>query len=51
MQCCNYYVHVHMSVLGNCGLSVHGCVCFTPGIFDDDFIEERKKGLEEFVNK
>ena len=27
------------------------CVCFTAGIFDDDFIEERKKGLEEFVNK
>ena len=21
------------------------------GIFDDDFIEERKKGLEEFINK
>ena len=21
------------------------------GLFDDDFIEERKKGLEEFINK
>ena len=21
------------------------------GIFDDDFIEDRRKGLEEFVNK
>jgi sorting nexin-3/12 len=21
------------------------------GIFDDDFIEDRRKGLEEFINK
>ena len=26
------------------------CLCST-GIFEDDFIEERMKGLEEFINK
>ena len=36
-----------------CGLWVDVSVymLFCVGIFDDDFIEERKKGLEEFVNK
>ena len=26
-------------------------LCTYVGIFDDEFIEERRKGLEEFVNK
>ena len=32
-------------------METDGCDLLLVGIFDDDFIEERKKGLEEFVNK
>ena len=30
---------------------VMGILCSLSGIFEDEFIEERRKGLEDFVNK
>lgn len=34
-----------------CYSLVYCCGVLYIGIFDDDFIEDRKKGLEEFINK
>jgi sorting nexin-3/12 len=40
-----------LSLHSCCSLHVYTFIILSLGIFDDDFIEDRRKGLEEFVNK